>query len=712
MVHVHPTGRLEYRGDIEGMRAIAVLLVVIGHASVGWFSGGFVGVDVFFVISGFLITSLLAKELTDTGKISIGGFYARRALRLLPASTVVLLATLIASWAWLSPLKFADTVRDILASAFYFINFRLADIGTDYLAADDPPSAVQHFWSLAVEEQFYMVWPLLIVLATLRSRRRGQTKFGFLVAVLATITVGSLALSWFVTHQSAPWAYFGTHTRAWELGIGALVALGAPRLVRLPRVAAELAAWIGLGAIITAAMLYDEFTPFPGIAALLPVAGAALILAAGCRTSSAGHVLSVAPMRYLGKLSYGWYLWHWPLLIIVPAAFELEPSPAVNLALVTGALVLAQVSLVAVENPIRHLATLRHRPVRGIGLGLSLSSTTAAVAVSLAIMLPPDVPGLLPDNRAIFVPPPVSLELPTLPASPAPGASPSAKPAPSMASLIAQGLATQSLPRNLDPPLSRASKDVPATYAAGCHRGFEGTSLPDPVRCVFGDLSSPTTVVLIGDSHAAQWFPALLRLAEERHWRLVPMTKGNCGVGDVPVFEKTFNRTYTECEEWRDKAFARIATLRPALVVTGTYFDGRPPVPASSNPQAVWVDGWRKSFVNLQKSAGHVVMMVDNLYRFTAGPECAAAHPNRLSACIQSATSGGLMESVRRANIAKLAQSLGVTVIDPLPWMCLDAKCPVVIGNVLVYRDNHHITTPFSRLVAPMLDAQLPSLTP
>jgi hypothetical protein len=281
-----------------------------------------------------------------------------------------------------------------------------------------------------------------------------------------------------------------------------------------------------------------------------------------------------------------------------------------------------------------------------------------------------------------------------------------------MAGLIAQGLKTQTLPSNLNPSLSRASTDVPPTYGNGCHKGFAGTSLPDPERCVYGDLSSPTTVVLFGDSHAAQWFSALQRLSTERHWRLVPITKGNCGVGDVPVFEKTFNRMFTECQEWRRSALARIAALHPALVVTGTYLDSRQPYPSSSNPEAVWVEGWRRSFVNLQSSADHVVYMVDNLYRFTAGPDCAAAHPTHLSSCIQSTTSGGLMNPVRRANIANLATSLGVTVIDPLPWMCLDTKCPIVIGNVLVYRDNHHITQPFSRLVAPMLDAQLPALGP
>ncbi|WP_239123537.1 acyltransferase family protein [Rhizocola hellebori] len=705
---------MEFRGDIEGMRAIAVLLVVIGHASVGLFSGGFVGVDVFFVISGFLITSLLTQELTATGTISIRQFYTRRALRLLPASTLVLLVTLIAAWSWLSPLRFTETVKDIVASAFYVINFRLAGIGTDYWAASDPPSPVQHFWSLAVEEQFYMFWPVLILLATLWSRRRGQTRLGPLTVVLATLTAGSLALSWLVTHQSAPWAYFGGHTRAWELGIGALVALGATRFARLPRVAAELAAWIGLGAIITAAVVFDEFTPFPGIAALLPVAGAALVIAAGFRSSSAGRLLGLGPMRVLGKLSYGWYLWHWPMLLIVPVAFDMSPSLADRLALAGAALLLAQLSLVAVENPIRHLSALRHRPLRGIGLGLTLSSTTTAVALSMVVLMPPGAPGLVSPDRALFIPPAIQLDviddLPSGAPEVLPSASASAAPAPSMDALLAQGLNMKSLPRNLDPPLASASKAYPSTYN-GCHRGFAGVSLP-PDSCVFGDTSSPTTVVLLGDSHAAQWFSALEKLAKAKHWRLIPLTKANCPVGEVQVIERSFNRTYTECEQWRANAMAKIASLHPALVVTATYFDSRQPVPASSNPEAVWAEGWKRSFIKLKASAAHVVFMVDNLYRFTAGPECAAVHPDSLSACNQASTSGGLMQPTRRANVAKVAVDLGVTVIDPIPWMCLNNKCPLVVGNILTYRDNHHITPPFSRLLAPMLEAKLPALTP
>jgi hypothetical protein len=513
----------------------------------------------------------------------------------------------------------------------------------------------------------------------------------------------------FVTNQSAPWAYFGSHTRAWELGTGALVALGATKLARMPRVAAEVAAWTGLGAIITAAVVFNEFTPFPGIAALLPVAGAALLIAAGCRTSSAGRLLGVAPMRVLGKLSYGWYLWHWPMLIIVPAAFDLPSSPAINLALVGGALLLAQLSLVAVENPIRHLPTLRHRPARGIGLGLSLSSTTAAVALSMVILVPPaGTPGLLSANEPLFIQPDVTVVLPS--DSPEVVPSATAKPLPTMAGLLAQGLNTRSLPRNLDPPLANAAKAVPATYGNGCHAGFAGVSLP-PDRCVFGDPSSQTTVVLLGDSHAAQWFPTLEKLAKEKRWRLMPMTKANCGIPDVPVIERSFNRTYTECEQWRDKALARIAAVRPALVVVSTYFDSRQPVPATSNPEAVWIDGWKRSFLKLRDSADHVVMMVDTLYRFISGPDCAATHPTSLNSCTQSATSGGFMHPARRANVAKLAESLGVNVIDPVSWMCLNTKCPLVIGNILTYRDNHHITPPFARLLAPMLDAQLPVLS-
>ncbi|MFE3599399.1 acyltransferase family protein [Streptomyces sp. NPDC059142] len=304
------------RLDIQGLRAVAVGLVVLSHAGVAQVSGGYIGVDVFFVISGFLITSLLLRELATTGRVSVRSFYARRALRLLPVSSLVIAVTLGGAWLFLSKARLAEYAGDALASALYAVNFRLAASGTDYLAQNGPPSPLQHFWSLAVEEQFYLVWPLLLLLTwrITRGRRR-------LAAVpLGVVCLGSFAAGVLLTDSSAPWAYFASFTRAWELGAGALLALGAGRLERLPAALAAPLTWLGLGCVTLAALSYDDTTPFPGHHALLPVAGTVLVLAGGCAPAphGAGWLLGRRPLVWLGGLSYGWYLWHWPLLVIVP----------------------------------------------------------------------------------------------------------------------------------------------------------------------------------------------------------------------------------------------------------------------------------------------------------------------------------------------------------------------------------------------------------
>lgn len=260
--HLAPPGATHsgpaQRPDIQGLRALAVTLVVLGHAGVTRFSGGYVGVDVFFVISGFLITSSLLRELSATDRISIRAFYARRALRLLPASALVVLVTLAGSWLFLSKVRFAEYMSDAFASAVYAVNFRLAATGTDYLAEGSPPSPFQHFWSLAVEEQFYLLWPLLLLLGWRLSRRRRA----LLAVPLVALWVVSFGLSVYVTGRSAPWAYFGSHTRAWELGAGALVALALLRPPRLPAGVAVAMTWAGLACVIAAALRFDADTPF------------------------------------------------------------------------------------------------------------------------------------------------------------------------------------------------------------------------------------------------------------------------------------------------------------------------------------------------------------------------------------------------------------------------------------------------------------------
>ncbi|HEX5597171.1 MAG TPA: acyltransferase family protein [Micromonosporaceae bacterium] len=681
--------KLAYRTDIEGMRAVAVLLVVLGHAGIGLFSGGYVGVDVFFVISGFLITSLLLKETSATGTISISRFYARRALRLLPASTVVVIATLIGSWLWLSPIRFTDRLVDTVATAFYAINIRLAVNGTDYLAATDPPSPFQHFWSLAVEEQFYILWPLLILVAAKLGRRRGWSGPTTISGALLLLICASFLLSVTETVRNAPWAYFGTHTRAWELGLGALLALVGGHLSRLPNAVATVLSWIGLAAIVTAAISFNEKTAFPGYVAALPVVGAVLVIAGGFRNRrwGAGLILDLPPFQLLGRLSYGWYLWHWPILVIAPAALGVRTSVLLNLLLCAVALVIAKVSLDLVENPLRRHKVLQARPARGIGLGLSLSCGVVAV-VLVAVTVPPAVT--------------VGDDATDLPRTMAGGMDHARV----MADLVAQATVTQRLPANLTPSLQAVEDDVPVIYPDGCHLGVKETDIPG--GCVYGDVDSPTNVVLFGDSHAAQWFPALERLASQHGWRLVPITKSSCPAGDLLLYEDSLKRAYTECQTWRSNALKHIAELTPDLVVISSMMSDQGFGHHVADPEREWRDGWARTLSALRRPGTAVAVIADTPHLAVSGPDCVAQHSDSLTVCAP-AIEDGVREPARRAAIVKLAKRSGAAVIDPIPWLC-QKTCPLVIGNVLVYRDVHHLTTVFVKLVAPLLYDKIPPL--
>ncbi|MFD0004179.1 acyltransferase family protein [Streptomyces sp. NPDC127178] len=560
---------------------MAVGLVVLSHAGVSRVSGGYVGVDVFFVISGFLITSLLLREVATTGRVSVRSFYARRALRLLPASSLVIALTLGGAWLFLSKARLAEYAGDALASAVYAVNFRLAAAGTDYLAQNGPPSPFQHFWSLAVEEQFYLVWPLLLLLTWRVARGRHR-----LVAVpLGVLSLGSFAAGVLVTNSSAPWAYFGSLTRAWELGPGALLALATGRLKRLPAALAAPMTWLGLFGVTLAALCYDAETPFPGYHVLLPIAGTALVLAGGCAPTphGAGRLLGRRPLVWLGGLSYGWYLWHWPLLVIAPAALGRADVP-LALGLSAAALGLAWPTLRLVENPVRFHRAFRRRPRRALALGVALSAGVSALSLT-----------------ATAVPPTIEVGAP----APAPAQALSDAPAPQERLTELLTSSPTALPRNLAPPLPKVKSDRSAVYRDGCHVDYAATLSPP---CVYGDRTSSRTVVLFGDSHAAQWFPALQRLATARGWKLVSLTKASCKVADVTIVSG--HKPYTACDTWRSHAMARIESLRPALVVVSSSDAGDPARPAADSLHQ-WTTGFERTFRALATSGARVTALLD-----------------------------------------------------------------------------------------------------
>jgi peptidoglycan/LPS O-acetylase OafA/YrhL len=372
-----------FRSDVEGLRAIAVSIVLLYHTHFLRLRGGYVGVDVFFVLSGFLITRLLvdAASSEKTARQVLLQFYARRIRRLLPLSSVVLLVTLWSSYRWLGFLRGNSIARDTRWSSAFLANIHFARIGTDYLGSQSLPSPIQHFWSLAVEEQFYFIWPALVLLLvrSVRPASRQQTlryAFGGIAA---------LSFIWCVhqTRTNGTWAYFSPATRTWELAVGALVAVESSRFARLPRQALVIVGWLGLALTIASAFVFGKGTPFPGTAAAVPVLGTALVLASGGTGNPVVSILSIKPLQLVGKISYSLYLWHWPLLIIAEGHQGSALSATYRVLLLVGAVLISVASYHIVENPVRNSKYLSARPLLTLGVGFVMIETTVTYASHL-----------------------------------------------------------------------------------------------------------------------------------------------------------------------------------------------------------------------------------------------------------------------------------------------------------------------------------------
>ncbi|MFU8875969.1 acyltransferase family protein [Micromonospora sp. SL4-19] len=682
-----PAPHRGFRRDIEGVRALAVLLVMLGHAGVPFLPGGFVGVDVFFVISGFLITGLLVAELERTGRISLVGFYARRAKRLLPAVVVVLVTTLLLTLLFLPQLRWRDTAWDVVASGLYVMNWRLSAQAVDYLNADDAPSALQHFWSLAVEEQFYLVWPLLLiavgVLAARFAARTGRRPLRPLAMVgLALIAVPSLLWSVHLTGTEPARAYFVTTTRLWELAVGAALAIAAGALARLPRAVAAALGWAGLAAVVGAGLVITPLTAFPGYAALLPTLGTAAIIAGGFTAGRAGPelLLGLRPMRAVGALSYSLYLWHWPLLVVAEARLG-KLSVAEGLAVVTLSVVPAALAYRLVEDPVRRSPRLATEPVRALRLGLLCTVVPVVAAIAFQFGFAPAAPR--PGQAAI----PGAAALPS---------EQSAGDAPVVEQV------DQIVP---DPAVAR--EDVAEVYADGCI--VSGTDSAART-CVYGDEQSDFSVALVGDSHAAQWFPALKKVAEARGWRLVTYIKSSCPFMTAGVLVK--NQPFPSCVEWNDNVrTALTGPDRPDLVLataSSAYqvIRNGEPLHGAENEQAT-VDALRQAWSSITGPGTLVVALRDTPRPDFDIPECVSLHRDELSECGFSQQAAAELSASHERAATDLH---GVVPLNLNEAICPATSCPPIIGGVLVYRDNNHLTATYAGTLAPRLGGALDGL--
>ncbi|HEY8082471.1 MAG TPA: acyltransferase family protein [Solirubrobacterales bacterium] len=666
-----------FRPDIEGLRAVAIAAVLLCHAGLPFVAGGYVGVDVFFVISGFLITRLLLGEVDRTGGISLRRFYARRARRLLPLSAVLLASIGALSLLLLSPVRAVEVSGDIISSALYTANWHFAAQSVDYFAQDIEPSPVLHLWSLAIEEQFYLVWPTLLLAVTWFWRRRGSSVRPALWVTLAIVLVGSFALGVKLTGDQPAAAYFSTFGRAWELGLGASLALlGA---VRIRRFAGAAIGWAGLAAIVYAAVAFDASTPFPETAALLPTVGTACLILGGAslhgqaKAAPAG-LLSLSPVRYIGRISYSWYLWHWPALIFATVIWG-PLSVAAGVAVVAVSWIPTAATHHWIEDPVRLSKVLALRPNRALAIGLGCMAIGAGAGVLLTDLQP---------------------TLRTAPLADVKGA----------AALGEQPQPQQRADAVRPNPL-RAREDRSRAYYDGCLVGISGTNSN---KCLYGDPNAERTLILFGDSHAMQYFPALEELAETRHWRLIALTKAECTPGEVQIRSMVADREYSQCDAWREESLRRIEMGDPesAIVVmsgdTAYVPYGSDGEELSGNAGATAMEaGYIASLTRIHRTGLRTVVIRDTPVSASDVPGCVSEDLQRLESCAFARVRDKTKEFDGRA-----ARAVPDThLIDISPKICPDGLCRAVIGNALVYRDKSHLSATFSRTLAPVIERRL-----
>ena len=658
-----PPERSSFRPDVEGLRGVAILLVVLFHAGVPALAGGFVGVDVFFVLSGYFITALLVREWSRSGELNLAEFYGRRALRLLPPLLLVLLATLAAAMWLYAPIDRSSVASDASSVALYAGNYAFARGAVDYFGAGANP--LLHTWSLAVEEQFYLVWPLLFLLVSLLAgvrRRAGASDDATrpLLASLALLGVCSFVASVWLTRVSQPWAFFGMPTRIWEFALGGALAVIWARTEHSSEGRSTKNAGGGLllqaGALVAlglAVATYDRITPYPGVAALVPALAALAMLVGGrlAPDSIVSRALSMPPLRWLGRLSYAWYLWHWPL---VGLGAVLAPDIGVDgrLAWSGVALVLAWATYRLIERPAREGPPSRLSPTWLASLALFASVGAALLAHGAMRVAERQV--ARPDQRVFAA---------------------------------ARGDRMR-------------------------HECWANTVDDAKLPCVLGDAGASQTIALLGDSHAEHWLGALDRAGRERGWKIDAMVKGGCPVAELPeLMHVRLKRQYAECTRYREAMIRRLISLRPSAVILSSWDHYVSPDGASSDWQvtpAMWQRGLRRTYARLTGAGLRVVVIRGTPRTWFDVPACLSRRAARLpfaDECRYERTQS--FNAAARAAQNAAARGLPIRFLDMNDQICSAANCGVTRNGLVIFTDDNHLTASFSRSLGPVFGDRL-----
>ncbi|GAA4724718.1 Peptidoglycan/LPS O-acetylase OafA/YrhL, contains acyltransferase and SGNH-hydrolase domains [Promicromonospora umidemergens] len=672
------------RGDIQALRAFAVMAVVLYHLWPMHVPGGYIGVDAFFVISGFLITSHLLREVDRTAKIDLAQFWARRVRRLLPASLVVVVVSAVAVIAVVPRELWQTFLQDTIAATVYVLNWALAAQAVDYLAAENAASPVQHYWSLSVEEQFYLVWPLLIVGAMWLAARAGKSRRSMIFAVLAVTTVASLIYGIVLTATDPAAAYFVTPTRAWQFGAGALLAFVSTTLANRGGLSA-IVSWTGVAALVVSTFAYGSGTPFPGVAALLPVAGVLLVVAAGESNHRLAptRLYNLAPVRWLGDNSYSIYLWHWPPIVILPFVLGGELDYRHKLVILVATLVLAWLTKLYVEDPVRRTPVLAARRPR---------VTYAVLAGTTALALAAPVIGVSVINAQERESEQLAEQAIGTECFGAAAIQPDG-------SICSPDSVTEIVP---EPAV--AKEDLPPVYTDECRVQPEGEGV---LECVLGDPDGEHSIAMVGDSHLAQWATPVSEIAKANGWRITLYFKGACPfTAAVEDLESNFEEA--TCITWNDEVLDRILTGGFDGVLTSSRA-GYLFVDEGGDPdRGVAVGGFRDRWAELTAAGLPVAVLADTPRMPNDARECVTTSSDTASCGVDRAEAFSLPDYFHEA--ARGADD--VTLADLGDRFCTDDRCPAVVGSVFVYRDgSSHVTDTFAKTLQPALERQLRPFT-
>jgi len=669
----------QFLPEIQVLRAVAVTLVVLYHYWPGTLRGGYVGVDAFFVISGYLITAHLLREVDRTGTVRLWEFYARRARRLLPAAVLVLLFVALGTIALLPAHLWTSTARELAASGFYVQNLWLASKAVTYSASNDLASPVQHYWSLSAEEQFYVVWPSLIIISCLVARRwlRGRTTRAVGLTLLL-VTAGSFAISVWATQVHRAAAYFITPTRAWEFGAGALVVLLMRRWVPTLTLA-RLLRWLGLIAVLAAAGFFSDATAFPGYAAALPVVGTVAVIVAGDtgRADPSDRVVRLRPVQWLGDVSYSVYLWHWPLLVFAPFVLGHSLRTPELIALLVLCLVISGLSKRFVEDGMRLWPALTRTPratLLAAGAGMLVIALASGTQVYAGNARERQTQELLAAASA----------------SPCFGAA-------AMLNRVGCPAATTA------PPLAAVTMaDAPWAPQPGCRDIVAQTSVQ---TCYWGTGKPSRVVALVGDSHAEHWRGALHRIAKARSWQVIEIFAGGCPATYArSVMFEHHSRDGDACPRWTTKVTATLRALSPDDIITSAYVQPNVFEPAASGPagfEKVWREWLKFSRVTVLRDIPTTLGRND--------PQCLFLNAGRPQACANPRSKALRDDDMMRA-ARPMRQELNL--VDLSDSFCDATRCFAVVGGASIYYDYDHMSMQFSRSLAAALLSSLPPTTP